>query len=90
MDDFFDQSTGANDGDGGQAPEGASILVNGSYRPMEVDSSLISAVKSVALEAGFGKFRVFLNGAEVKPSTVGDRLVESSDKVEIRPYDEAG
>lgn len=91
--DFFDQDTGYEEDSVPMMdrPDGASILVNGSYQNLEVGSNFIGACKSVALQAGFGKFRVFLNGTEVRPSSLSsDRIVETNDKVEIRPFDEAG
>jgi hypothetical protein len=44
---------------------------------------------NLARDAGFGKFRIILNGSEIKPSQAPEVLNEG-DKVEIRPYDVAG
>jgi len=91
MTEFFDQDTG--DGNGGipttERPMGANILVNGSYQRMEEGAPFLQAVKAVALQAGFGKFKVWLNGTEVRPSSAPE-VVSSEMNVEIRPYDEAG
>jgi hypothetical protein len=92
MNDFFDQETG-NDFDGDvpmtNRPNGASVLVNGSYQNLEVGAPFLQSVQAVALQAGFGKFKVWLNGVEVRPSSAPD-VVSAEDSVEIRPFDEAG
>jgi hypothetical protein len=91
MEDFFDQSSGdetevqtALD-----APEGASILINGSFQNVEIGAPFLQTVKNAALDAGFGKFRVYVNGVEVRKSTSPTEF-EPEHKVELRPYDEAG
>lgn len=91
MSDFFDQDTGDYDEDGPMldAPNGPSILVNGSYQRVEEGVNFLNAVKSVALNAGFGKFKVYLNGTEVRPSNAPSEI-RPEDRVEIRPFDEAG
>jgi hypothetical protein len=68
---------------------GPTILVNGSHQPLEVGSNFMNAVKSTALQAGFGKFKVFLNGTEVRPSSAPAEI-SPDHRVEIRPFDEAG
>jgi hypothetical protein len=92
MTDFFDQDTG--NGNGGnvptmERPDGPSILVNGSYQRLEEGAAFLPSVKTVALSAGFGKFKVWLNGVEVTPSTAPAEI-SADTRVEIRPYDEAG
>lgn len=91
MTDFFDQDTGEFDDDTpmDNRPNGASVLVNGSYQRLEVGSNFLQSVKNVALQAGFGKFKVFLNGTEVRPSSAPAEIM-SEHNVEIRPFDEAG
>ena len=92
MSDFFDQDTGHDEDSNVPSttnPDGASILVNGSYQRLEVGAPFLQAVQSVALNAGFGKFKVWLNGAEVRPSSAPAE-VTSDMNVEIRPFDEAG
>lgn len=95
MDEFFDQSTEYEDEveDGGGAAErpesGPSCMVNGSYQPLEVGASFIPSVKQLALQAGFGKFRVFLNGTEIKKKSSAPREITENMQVELRPYDEA-
>jgi len=95
MSDFFDQDTNDYDddfdGDDGFAPvpNGARVLINGSFQPIEVGANFLETCKATALDAGFGKFRVLLNGEEVRPSTCPSTIDESH-SIEIRPYDEAG
>lgn len=93
MTDFFDQDTGNEFDDAPvlTAPEdGASALINGSWQSLEVGADLLQTCKNLAIQAGFGKFRVFLNGEEVRPSTVRGRIVEAGQRLEVRPFDEAG
>jgi hypothetical protein len=92
MTDFFDQDTGRNDGGNVptmERPDGPSVLVNGSYQRLEEGAPFLQSVKQVALQAGFGKFKVWLNGAEVRPSTAPAEVGPDT-RVEIRPFDEAG
>lgn len=93
MNDFFDQETGNEDYDGDvpmtDRPTGASVLVNGSYQNLEVGAPFLQSVQAVALQAGFGKFKVWLNGIEVRPSSAPAE-VSADMSVEIRPFDEAG
>ena len=98
MNDFFDQNVGNDDYDEDlpvtDAPVGPTVLVNGSYQSIEVGAPLLPTLKAVALQAGFGKFKVFLNGAEIRKSSVTHGAVPSEIstdmKFEIRPFDEAG
>ena len=93
MSDYFDQGTGDRvDGDNvvAERPEtGCSVLVNGAYVPVEEGSPFLSTVKAVALQAGFGKSRVMLNGEEVRPTTAPE-TVQPGQQISLRPYDEAG
>lgn len=65
------------------------IRVNGANVPIEPGTSFISAVKGAAQSAGLGKFRVFLNDNEIKPSE-SPEIVEAGSRMELRPYDVAG
>lgn len=65
------------------------IRVNGSDRPIEVGSSLVSTIKETARDAGLGKFRVFLDGEEIRPSEAPD-TVEEGMNLELHPFDVAG
>ena len=92
MEDFFDQNTGEEQEvqTALDAPEGRpSILINGSYVDVEVGAPFLQTVKNAALDAGFGKFRTYVNGVEVRPTTAPTEF-EPSHRVELRPYDEAG
>jgi hypothetical protein len=91
MSDFFDQNTGEEMETpvALSAPDGASILINGSYQDVEIGAPFLQTVKNAALQAGFGKFRCFLNGVEVRPTTAPTNF-DTSHQVELRPYDEAG
>jgi len=64
------------------------VRVNGSDVRIEPGVNFAEAIKEVAFDAEFGKFRVFLNNEEVKPSTSPD-VFEAGMKAEIRPYDKA-
>lgn len=91
MSDFWDGNPEpVNNGERLQ-PGRASVLINGSSIPVEPGTPVIETVKRMALDAGFGKFRVFLNGADVKPSSfnTGD-VINEGDRFELRPYDVAG
>ncbi len=65
------------------------ILVNGTVIPGEVGANFRETVKNVSLDAGFGKYRVFFNGIEIKPSEAPVSFAQG-DKAEIRAYDDAG
>lgn len=69
--------------------EGTYVKVNGSYISIEPGSLFRDVVKDVSLNAGFGKFRVYLNSQEIKPSEAPE-IVNTGDRIEIRAYDEAG
>lgn len=65
------------------------IRVNNSNVPVEPGNSFKDVVKSIAQDAGLGKFRVYLNGDEVKPDNAPETFGEGM-RVELRPYDIAG
>ena len=65
------------------------IRVNGSDRQIEVGSSMVSVIKETAIAAGLGKFRVFLDGQEIRPSEAPDTITEGMG-LELRPFDVAG
>ena len=65
------------------------IRVNGSDRQIEVGSSMVSVIKETARDAGLGKFRVFLDGQEIRPSEAPDQVTEGMG-LELRPFDIAG
>jgi hypothetical protein len=65
------------------------IRVNGANLNVEPGSDFKATVKLHAQEAGLGKFRVFMNGEEVKPSNAPEVISEGTN-LELRPYDTAG
>jgi len=75
---------------GSDSPVGDTyVRVNGSNLPINPGTPFAAAIKEAAKSAGLGKFRVFMNGAEVLPSAAPD-VVSSGMAVELRPYDVAG
>lgn len=65
------------------------IRVNGANLPIEPGTDFGSVVTNAARDSGLGKFRVFLNGDEIKPSEKPETVLEGS-QMELRPYDVAG
>lgn len=72
----------------GSDATGATIEVNGSTKNIEVGSNLKEVVIATAREAGFGKFRFYIDGAEVLPQNA-PVLVEAR-AYKVAPYDVAG
>jgi chaperone required for assembly of F1-ATPase len=66
-----------------------SIRVNGSELQLNPGADFVNTVKSVARDSQMGKFRLFLDGNEIKPSEAPS-VVEEGMKLELRPYDVAG
>ena len=66
-----------------------SIRVNGASIEVEPGSAFAGSVKETAMDAGLGKFRVFLNGMELKPSDAPS-VFEEGMTVELHQYDVAG
>ena len=64
------------------------VRVNGGDVRIEPGVNFTESIKNIALNAEFGKFRVFLNNEEIKPSESPD-IFKSGMKAEIRPYDKA-
>lgn len=98
MADFFDAENddAENDDDNGDGEEmlpevfsGPTLFVNGATRRLEVGAPFLATCKNAAIQAGFGKFRVYLNSVEIRPSTA-PQTIEPGHRLEIRPYDEAG
>ena len=77
---------GATDADNSDNP---SIRVNGSDIYPEVGDSFKEAIKECSFDAGFGKFRVILNGEEIKPSEAPELIVAGM-RIEVLPYDVPG
>jgi hypothetical protein len=82
---------------GGEAEEryeyggrtGTYVMVNGAEVDVTPGDPFGETVQNLSREAGFGKFRVVLNGTEVKPSE-SPSVVSEGDKIELLQYDVAG
>jgi len=87
---YWDGDTGEEDEVLDETPSETStyVRVNNSNQPLHAGDPF-SSIKEIALSAGLGKFRVFLNGQEVRPKDAPDTIQEG-DNVELRPYDSAG
>jgi hypothetical protein len=74
-----------------RAPEGTNtyIVVNGESFRLDAGVNFKETVQRFSRDAGFGKFRVFLNGGEIRPSQSPEQINEG-DKLELRPFDIAG
>jgi hypothetical protein len=68
---------------------GTFALVNGAQIPLTAGASFKDTCLQLSRDAGFGKFRVYLNGSEITPSQAPETLNEG-DKMEIRAFDVAG
>lgn len=69
--------------------EGTFILINGANVPVEPGANFRDTIKNASLDAGMGKYRVLLNGVEIRPSEAPVAFAQG-DKVEVRAYDAAG
>jgi len=90
-DDYWDEGAGNEspiDYENEDLPNTVAII-NGSPLAITPGDSFRETLISLSAQAGLGKFRVFLNGDEIKPSMAPDTISEG-DRVEIRPYDVAG
>lgn len=67
------------------------ITVNGSTQDIteNIGESFGATITEIARNASMGKFRVFLNGTEVKPEDAPETVVAGA-SIELRPYDVAG
>jgi hypothetical protein len=74
-------------GDGGSV--GTFARVNGATIPLDPGASFKDTCLRLSRDAGFGKFRVFLNGTEIKPSEAPD-VVSEGMALEVRAFDVAG
>lgn len=69
---------------------GATLTVNGVVKEVEVGSNFRDTILSEARNAGYKKFRVFVDGEELDdPSEAPEVIAEGMD-ISIRPYDVAG
>lgn len=69
----------------------ASITVNGSRQSLNdsIGESFGAVVIEAARNADMGKFRVILDGDEIKPEDA-PATIEAGMEIELRPYDVAG
>ena len=67
----------------------AKMLVNGSESEVEVGVDLKPVVLSAARDAGFQKFRFFINDEEVLPQNAPE-ITEAGAVYKIVAYDQAG
>lgn len=65
------------------------LEVNGSVTDLEPGAVLREVVINAAREAGFGKFRFYINGEEVLPQNA-PLTIEEGNSYKIAPYDVAG
>jgi len=70
-------------------PNGAYARVNGATVRLDPGASFRETCMKLSRDAGFGKFRVFLDGREIKPTEAPETIVEGM-KMEIRAFDVAG
>lgn len=90
MPDYFDSSPEVEELYGGNSEDPTTFIrVNGASIPVTPGANFVETCKTHAVEAGLGKFRVFLDGDEVKPSNAPETISEGS-SLELRPYDTAG
>jgi len=71
------------------AGNGCTMEINGSVRQVEVGANLKEIVIAAARDAGFGKFRFYVNGEEVLPQNA-PIVTEAGKAYKIAPYDVAG
>ena len=65
------------------------VSINGQNIRLEAGANFVDTVKNISRDAGFGKFRTYLNGEEIKPSQAPS-MINEGDRLEIRAYDVAG
>ena len=68
---------------------GATFEVNGNITAVEAGVNLKELVLSFARDAGYGKFRFYVNGTEVLPQNAPE-VTEAGVAYKIAPYDVAG
>jgi hypothetical protein len=69
--------------------EATTLTVNGSTTTLTEGVSFRDTAVQAARDAGFGKFRVILNGSEIDPADAPATL-DAGMSLEIRPYEVAG
>jgi hypothetical protein len=64
-------------------------IVNGSFVALNEGDNLVETALQLARDAGYGKFRVILNGNEMEPDDAPE-FIEEGDVLKIMAYDVAG
>lgn len=88
-DQYWDQMVNEDEETENFDTEGTYASVNGARVNITPGSSFKDTVVGLSKDAGLGKFRVQLNGEEIKPSQAPE-LISEGDRLDIRPYDVAG
>jgi len=90
-DQYWDQEVGVEEERIMDTPDspGSFIRVNGANISVQPGANAVETIKTEARNAGLGKFRVYYNGSEVKPSEIPAQITEGA-MIELRPYDVAG
>ena len=68
--------------------EGATAVVNGVTLSLETGANFKSTILNLARDAGYGKFKVYMNGNELKVSEAPDLIIEGT-SIRITPFDSA-
>ena len=68
--------------------EGATAVVNGATISLETGANFKSTILNLARDAGYGKFKVYMNGSELKVSEAPDVITEGT-SIRITPFDAA-
>lgn len=67
----------------------STLTVNGFVSNLETGASFRDVVIDAARNAGYGKFRVYLDGVEIDPANAPATVPEGSN-LEVRPFEKAG
>jgi hypothetical protein len=70
--------------------DGTFIEINGARIEVEPGTSFGSRIVAAARDAGYGKFRVFLNGNEITDPKDAPEIFNEGDYVAVTAYDVAG
>lgn len=62
------------------------VRVNGENLEVDEGDNFVETIKNISIDAGFGKFRVYLNGEEIKPSQAPE-FIDENMRIEVLPYD---
>jgi hypothetical protein len=70
-------------------PGRTGAIINGSFVDLEPGLNLVDSALGLARGAGYGKFRVYLNGEEMEPEDAPE-FIENGDILKITAFDVAG